>query len=508
MSRPRPVVLTILDGWGNNPSLKGNAVAAAHTPTFDRLLAENPHTLIHTSGPHVGLPKGQMGNSEVGHLNIGSGRIIQMDVSRIDVAIEDGSFFLNPTLKTTMAAGKKSRLHLMGLVSDGGVHSHQTHLYALLEMAKREGVQDVVIHAFIDGRDTPPNSGVGFIRDLLAKIEEIGVGRIGSISGRYYAMDRDKRWERVGRAYAAMALGQGNVAADPVGYLQSQYADKITDEFIEPAVLADSHGLVRSGDAVFFFNYRADRAREISDALTDADLQDVDRTAMPINLQYATMTQYDKNYAFPVAFGPLSHINLLADVLQQHGVTNLRCAETEKYPHVTFFFNGGTEQAYIGEDRRMVASPKVATYDLQPEMSAPGVTQVIVDAIESGKFDVIIVNFANADMVGHTGVFPAAVKACEAVDEGLSKIEAALAGKDFAWIITADHGNSELMIDPVTNGPHTYHTTFQVPLILVNGGTPSLRADGSLRDISPTILGLLQIHKPEEMTGRDLRLLN
>jgi 2,3-bisphosphoglycerate-independent phosphoglycerate mutase len=501
MARPKPVILTILDGWGFNPSLEGNAVAQAKTPNYDRLYAANARTFINTSGPWVGLPDGQMGNSEVGHLNIGAGRVIRMDVTRIDVAILDGAFFENPALKGAMAHGKGSRLHLLGLVSDGGVHSHNTHLYALLEMARREGVADVCVHAFMDGRDTPPNSGEGFLTELQGRLQG---ARIATVIGRYYAMDRDKRWERVGRAYEAMVTGEGNQAADPVDYVRSQYAAGVTDEFIEPGVMAGD-GRIRPGDAVIFFNFRADRAREITLALTDASLEGIARDRMPANLHYVTMTRYDKNYSFPVAFGPESHVNILADVMEQHGIKNLRCAETEKYPHVTYFFNGGNEKSFAGEDRQMVPSPKVATYDLMPEMSAAGVTDVIVKAVENDAYDVIIVNFANPDMVGHSGKLEAAVKACEAVDEGLGKIAAALEGKPYAWIITADHGNAELMVDPVTGGPHTYHTTNPVPLVLVGGGDGPLRNDGSLRDLSPTILGLLGIEKPAEMTGRDLR---
>lgn len=508
MSKPKPVILTILDGWGYNPDTFGNAVAQANTPNFDRLFASNPNVLINASGPWVGLPSGQMGNSEVGHLNLGSGRVIQMDVTRIDFAITEGGFFDNEALLGAMARGKQSRLHLLGLVSDGGVHSHQEHLYALLMLAKKQGVTDVCIHAFMDGRDTPPNSGVGYLEQLQAKIAEQGVGRIASISGRYYAMDRDKRWERVGRAYDVLVSGKGNVANDPVGYLRSQYEKGVTDEFIEPAVVAGADGSIRSGDAVVFFNYRADRAREITLALTDPNLEGIDRASMPKDLHYVTMTEYDRTYSFPIAFAPVSHTNILADVLEQHGVKNLRCAETEKYPHVTYFFNGGNEKSYEGEDRKMVSSPKVATYDLQPEMSAPGVTQVIVDAVKSDAYDVIIVNFANPDMVGHTGVLEAAIKACEAADAGLGAIEQALEGKPYAWIILADHGNSEVMIDPETGGPHTYHTTNPVPCIIVGGGKGPLREGGALRDIAPTILGLLGIPKPAEMTGRDLRELD
>lgn len=507
MSRPKPVVLTILDGWGYTPETKGNAVFLADTPTVDRLQANHPNTLIHASQEWVGLPKGQMGNSEVGHLNIGAGRPVQMDVTRIDFAIADGSIGQNPALQGAMEAGKKSRLHLLGLLSDGGVHSHQNHLYALLQMAKDAGVTDVCVHAFMDGRDTPPEAGAGYMQALLDVMQTKGVGRVATVIGRYYAMDRDKRWERVNRAYQAMVSGEGNLALDPVSYLKVQYQNGVTDEFIEPAVVKDADGSIRTGDAVIFFNYRADRAREITDALTDGSLDGIDRAKMPHDLHYVTMTQYDKRYTFPIAFPPHTPRHILADVLEEHGIKNLRCAETEKYPHVTYFFNGGTEKSYEGEDRKMVASPKVATYDLQPEMSEPGVAKTIVDAIQSDAYDVIIVNFANPDMVGHSGKLEAAIKACEAADRGVAEIEKALEGRNYAWIITADHGNAEVMIDPVTGGPHTYHTTNPVPLILIGGGSGALRGDGSLQDIAPTILGLLGLPKPADMSGRDLREL-
>lgn len=493
MTKPELVVLTILDGFGWREETEGNAVAAAHKPNFDRLWAANPHTLIEASGPWVGLPVGQMGNSEVGHLNIGSGRIIRMDVSRIDHAIETGEFFEHPVLKAAM---KTERLHLLGLVSDGGVHSMNTHLYALLDLARREGVKEVYVHCFMDGRDTPPQSGAQFLRDLQP---HLGNAKIASVSGRYYAMDRDKRWERVEKAVVAMTAGTETVNPSAVGVVEASYAAGVTDEFIEPATV-DRAGLIREGDSCLFFNYRADRAREITERLT--------RDA---KIRFTMMTEYDRRFTHPFAFSPETHINVLGEWLSTHGVTNLRVAETEKYPHVSFFFNGGVEKVYPGEEREMVPSPKVATYDLMPEMSAAGVCDVVIRGIESKKFGVIIVNFANPDMVGHSGVFQAAVKACETADVMLGRIESALQAQgSFAWLITADHGNAETMIDPITKGIHTYHTTNPVPFISIEAQAKPLRTAapelrGSLRDIAPTILDLLEIPQPAEMTGVSLR---
>lgn len=498
MSKPSLVVLTILDGFGWREETEGNAVIAAHKPNFDRLWAANPHTLIEASGPWVGLPVGQMGNSEVGHLNIGSGRIIRMDVSRIDYAIETGEFFALPELKAAM---QTKRLHLLGLVSDGGVHSMNTHLYALLDMAVREGVEQVFVHCFMDGRDTPPQAGAGYLAELE---KHLGKARIASVMGRYYAMDRDKRWERVEQAAVAMTTGAPKTNVSPAAVMQDSYAAGVTDEFVVPVTIVGEDGkpvgLIEPGDSCIFFNYRADRAREITERLTRDG-----------NLKFTMMTEYDRTFTHPFVFKPESHKNVLGEWLSGLGVKNLRVAETEKYPHVTFFFNGGVETPYDGEKRQMVASPKVATYDLQPEMSAEGVCDVVVKGIESREFGVIVVNFANPDMVGHTGVFEAARKAVEASDECVGKIAAALeAHGDYAWIITADHGNSETMIDPVTKGVHTYHTTNPVPVVIVDRENRSLRTDaanerGSLRDLSPTILDLLGLPKPPEMTGESLR---
>jgi 2,3-bisphosphoglycerate-independent phosphoglycerate mutase len=500
MVKGGPLVLTILDGWGYSPSLEGNAIAAARKPIYDSLLRDYPNTLIQTSGPSVGLPEGQMGNSEVGHLNIGAGRILLMDVTRIDRMISSGDFFSDGILLQVMhQARKNGRLHLMGLLSDGGVHSMNTHLCALLEMAKREHVEEVFVHCFMDGRDTPPHSGVHFVEELQKKIREIGVGRIASLSGRYYAMDRDKRWERINKARMAMAVGVAQKATDPVEAVKRSYEHGVTDEFMVPVTIVDEHhepvGLIRAEDVCFFFNYRADRGRQMTQSLVDSALK----------LCFTTMTQYDKKFPVPFVLAKQLPTNILANVMAAEKWKNLRVAETEKYAHVTYFFNGGNESAYLGEDREMVASPHVATYDLQPEMSAAGVTDVVVKSIEGHQHDLIVMNYANADMVGHSGQMAPTVRAVEAVDEGLGRIFAALKRAGGRWIITADHGNAEMMIDPVTKGPHTYHTTNPVPFIVVDEERRPLRTGGSLQDIAPTILGMFGVTQPAEMTGQDLR---
>jgi 2,3-bisphosphoglycerate-independent phosphoglycerate mutase len=510
MARPKPLILTILDGWGYSPAIEGNAIAAARKPTYDKLLREFPNTLVHTSGPYVGLPEGQMGNSEVGHLNIGAGRVVQMDVTRIDKMIASGEFFKNPVLLDCMRHARGRRLHLMGLCSQGGVHSQLTHLYPLLRMAKQEGVENVFVHCFMDGRDTPPQSGAGYLREIQKQMRAIGVGKIASVSGRYYAMDRDKRWERIERAFGAMVLGNGEKATDPVAAVERSYEKGITDEFIEPVTIVDERGdpvgLIRDEDSVIFFNFRADRAREMTMALTDPKLERPSRSLAPKNLHFVTMTQYDKTFTLPYVLPPEHPDNILANVFAQLNLKNLRVAETEKYAHVTYFFNGGNEKPYPGEERELVPSPKVATYDLKPEMSAEGITDVVVKAIESGNFDVIVMNFANADMVGHSGKMEPTVRAVETVDGCLDRIYRALRARNGAWLITADHGNAETMIDPVTKGPHTYHTTNPVPFILVTDNPRvKLRSAGALQDIAPTILGILGESQPKEMTGRDLR---
>ena len=504
----KPFVLTIMDGWGENPDPSNNAVAMARTPNFDRLRDEFPSTTIRTDGSFVGLPDGQMGNSEVGHLNIGAGRIVKMDVTRIDDLITSGKFFRNPVLNRTMEHARSRRLHLLGLVSTGGVHSHSTHLYALLEMAKRKGVKDVFVHAFSDGRDVPPESGADSITELSAKMREIGVGKIASISGRYYAMDRDQRWERILQAFQAIVNGKGLVAIDPVQAIRNSYTRGVTDEFIQPTVLQNADGLpiatIQDSDAVLFFNFRADRARQLSLVLNFPSQKNLPNEVAPRNLHYSTMTEYDMTYDFPVVLSPLRPKHILGEIVAEAGLRNLRVAETEKYPHVTYFLNGGNESPFSGEERQMVPSPKVATYDLRPEMSASGVCEAVLEGIDS-DFDLIIVNFANGDMVGHTGIIPATVRAIETVDECLGKIEGPLRAKEGAWMITADHGNADLLVNPETGLPHTYHTTFPVPLVLMSKFSGSLRTGGSLRDIAPTVLGVLGIDSPQEMTGRDLR---
>ena len=509
MGFSKPLVLTIMDGWGHNPNPANNAVAMARTPTFDRLWEENPHTYIRTDGPFVGLPDGQMGNSEVGHLNIGSGRIVQMDITRIDEMVQARSFDRNPALA---AVWERSRtggaLHLMGLLSDGGVHSQAGHLYALLEAAKRQRVKNVFVHAFTDGRDTPPQSGVSHVAQLLAFMKRLGCGRLATICGRYYAMDRDRRWERTERAMRALLGGQGHRTQDPVAALEASYAAGVTDEFVEPIVVTDAKGSaagqIGSYQSAVFFNFRADRARQLTRALNDPQLEGISRVGLPDELAFVTMTRYEKDYPYDVVLKPQFPDRILGEVCADQGWSNLRVAETEKYPHVTYFFNGGREQPYAGEEREMVPSPKVATYDLQPEMSAAGVCDAVVGGIDSGSFELIVVNFANGDMVGHTGVIEAAVRACETVDGCLARIEQALKIRGGQWIVTADHGNADLMVDPETGAPHTYHTTFPVPLIFAGDHRGPLLDGGALRDISPTILACLGVDQPGEMTGRNL----
>jgi 2,3-bisphosphoglycerate-independent phosphoglycerate mutase len=515
--RPKPIVLTVLDGWGFRAETKGNAVALARKPNYDRLIAEFPNTLIHTSGPFVGLPEGQMGNSEVGHLNMGAGRIIHMDITRVDALIASGELSRQPLLLDAMQRGRERQLHLIGLVSDGGVHSHIEHLFALLRMARENKVERVFVHCFMDGRDTPPNSGVDFLRQLEQKMREYGVGQIASVVGRYYAMDRDNRWERIEKAYRAMVHGDAEAKFnDPITAVRASYEKGVTDEFIVPAVVtteaapgkpAAPRGSVRDDDAIIFFNFRADRARQITRALVEPGFDKFQDSARPKNLKFVAMTQYEKTWPWlHYIIGPEKLEHILANVFAEMQYKNLRVAETEKYAHVTYFFNGGVEKPFGGEERVLVASPKVPTYDLQPEMSAAGIADAVVQAVEKGDFDAIIMNFANADMVGHSGKLEAAIKACETVDACLGRIFQALRPRGGAWIITADHGNAETMIDPVTGGPHTYHTTNPVPFILITeDGRLQLSPNGSLRDIAPTLLGALGVPSPVEMTGRDLR---
>ncbi len=510
MAKSKPLVLTILDGWGYSPATEGNAIALARKPTYDFLLQHYPNTLVHTSGPYVGLPEGQMGNSEVGHMNMGAGRVIYMDVTRIDLQISTGEFFKNPVLLNALKKAEGHRLHLLGLYSDGGVHAQLTHLYALLEMAKQHGLKDVFVHCFMDGRDTRPESGAGYIEQLEKKLRELGVGKIASVSGRYYAMDRDKRWERIERAFGAMVLGSGAKATSAAEAVRKSYERGVTDEFIEPVTIIDERGepvgLVRDDDSLIMYNYRADRAREITLAFTDPSLPQPPRSLVPRNLTYTMMTQYDKNFGLPFVLPPEHPDNILAEVMERANWKNLRVAETEKYAHVTYFFNGGNEKPYGGEERELVASPKVATYDLQPEMSARSITEKVVKAIEQGGFDLIVMNFANADMVGHSGKLEPTIRACETVDAGLGEIHNALKREGGSWIVTADHGNAEMMVDPVTHGPHTYHTLNPVPFIFMTNDGVRLREGGALQDIAPTILSALGIERPAQMKGQDLRL--
>ena len=513
MIRPRPFVLIILDGWGYRAEREANAIALARTPNYTRLLKEYPWTLVHTSGERVGLPDGLMGNSEVGHLNIGAGRIVYQEITRIDASILRGEFFKQPLLVDLMKRGRESRLHLLGLLSDGGVHSHQEHLYALLRMARENGVRDVFVHVFLDGRDTPPTKGVEYIAALEQKMREYGVGKIATVSGRYYAMDRDNRWDRIQKAYDAIVNGEGRQARDPVSAVKESYNQGVTDEFAAPIVVTDEKGQptarVRTGDAVMFYNFRADRARQMTRALTQSDLDKFPRRNFPEKLHFLSMTRYDKTFTLPYVFPPQELGRILAGVMADLSLKNLRVAETEKYAHVTYFFNGGVEKAYPGEDRILVPSPKVATYDLKPEMSAEGVKDAVVKAVNDGHFDVLIVNFANADMVGHSGKLEAAIKAVEAVDACLGEIYKAVRAKGGAMIVTADHGNAELMVNPETGGPHTAHTTNPVPLILIAEQRPTRLAEGgALADIAPTLLAVMGVPQPPEMTGHDLRVFD
>ena len=500
-----PTTLIIMDGFGLRDDPTGNAVANAHTPNLDKIFSSNPGCRLSASGLDVGLPEGQMGNSEVGHTNIGAGRVVFQDLPRISRAIEDGSFFKNEAYLEAMGDCREhgSALHLMGLLSDGGVHSHITHLYALLRMAKEQGITKVYIHCFLDGRDVPPTSGKGFVEDLQAKCAEIGVGQIATVMGRYYAMDRDKRWDRVQRAYDAMTAGKGTFHPDPVDAVQRSYDAGVTDEFVEPVVCLKGAG-VDDGDAVIFFNFRPDRAREITRCFVDPDFECVDRPNGMAGVTFVCTTQYDATMPdVLLAFPHHKLANIFGEYISQLGLTQLRIAETEKYAHVTFFFNGGEERVFPGEDRCLIPSPKVATYDLKPEMSAFEVAAEAVKRIESGAYDVIILNFANCDMVGHTGVNEAAVKAVETVDACVGQVVAATSNMGGVSLITADHGNAEQMTEP-DGSPFTAHTTNLVPFYIV-GADAALR-DGRLADIAPTMLDIMGLEKPKEMDGETLIL--
>ena len=504
-------MLMILDGFGDNPNEEGNAVKLANTPNIDKLMKKYPTTKIKPSGLAVGLPEGQMGNSEVGHTNIGAGRIVYQELTRITKSIEDGDFFLNEEFINAIENCKKhnSKLHILGLLSDGGVHSHNRHLYGLLEMAKRRDFENVYVHCFLDGRDTPPASAENYIIELEDKMKEKGIGKIATISGRFYSMDRDKRWERVQKAYDALVNGNGIKSGNAVHAIESSYQKEVFDEFVEPTVITGADGetplaKIEENDSVIFFNYRPDRAREITRAIVDPNFDGFE--TKKINTYFVCFTSYDETMPnVHIAFKKQQIKNTLGEVISNHNLTQLRIAETEKYAHVTFFFNGGEEKQYPGEDRILVPSPKVETYDLKPEMSAYEVTEKVVEAIESEKYNCIILNYANPDMVGHTGNLEAAIKAVETIDECVGKVVSAINSKKGNLIITADHGNAEQMIDYATGEPHTAHTTNLVPLILITENKNlKLKDDGKLADLAPTILELMNIEKPEEMTGESL----
>lgn len=509
MSVPKPVALIILDGFGLRNDLTGNAVAQANKPNYDRYMAQYPNTTLTACGEAVGLPEGQMGNSEVGHLNIGAGRIVYQDLTRISKSIRDGEFFDNETLIGAVRHAKSNgtKLHLYGLLSDGGVHSHIAHLFALLDLAKKEGLSEVYIHAFLDGRDVSPDSAKGYLEQLQAKIAEVGVGRIATVQGRYYAMDRDKRWERTEKSYRAMVYGEGPQYMDPVQAVVESYEKSVYDEFVMPTVIVGEDGkpagLVESNDSIVFFNFRPDRAIQLSQVFTNQDFRGFDRgLKIPMNLHFVCLTLFSETVGGYVAYAPKNLDNTLGEVLVQNGKTQLRIAETEKYPHVTFFFSGGRDVELPGETRILISSPKVATYDLKPEMSAYEVAEAAVKEIESDKHDAIILNFANPDMVGHSGMLLPTIKAVEATDECLGKVVDAVLAKGGVCLITADHGNADMVIDELGR-PFTAHTTNPVPLIVTKQGV-TLREGGILADLAPTMLTLLQLAKPVEMTGATL----
>lgn len=506
--RRKPMMLMILDGFGINDNEKANAVKLANTPNIDKLMKTWSTTEIYTSGLKVGLPDGQMGNSEVGHTNIGAGRIVYQDLTRITKSIEDGDFFSIKEITGAIENCKKnhSKLHIMGLLSDGGVHSHIRHLVALLEVAKRKDFDDVYVHCFLDGRDTPPASGESYISQLEEKMKEKEVGKIASISGRFYSMDRDKRWERVEKAYDALVKGEGEKATSAISAIESSYQQEVFDEFVLPTVICNSNNdpvaTIQDKDSVIFFNYRPDRAREITRSLVDPEFDGF--ATKPLDLYYVCFTQYDETIPnVQIAFKPESLKNTFGEYVSNQGLSQLRIAETEKYAHVTFFFNGGEEKQYPGEDRILVPSPKVQTYDMQPEMSAVEVTDKVVEAIESDKYDCIILNYANPDMVGHTGNLEAAIKAIETIDECVERVVLAIEEKNGIILMTADHGNAEQMIDYKTGEPHTAHTTNVVPLVLIGVEGVQLKT-GKLADLAPTMLDLMGLQKPEEMTGESI----
>ncbi|MBN6186886.1 2,3-bisphosphoglycerate-independent phosphoglycerate mutase [Aneurinibacillus sp. BA2021] len=509
MNRPKPVALIIMDGFGYREEEYGNAILQAKTPNFDKYWNSYPHTLLGASGLAVGLPEGQMGNSEVGHLNLGAGRVVYQDLTRVTKEIKEGAFFENETLLNAVhhARDNQTALHLYGLLSDGGVHSHIKHLFALLKLAKQEKLERVYIHAFLDGRDVAPDSAVGYIQELQDKIKEYGVGRIATVQGRYYAMDRDKRWERTEKSYRAMVYGEGPKFTDPVEAVRESYERSVYDEFVMPTVITEANGepvaTVKDNDAVIFFNFRPDRAIQLSQVFTNEDFRGFDRgEKCPQNIFFVCMTKFSESVHGYVAYKPTNLDNTLGEVLAQNNLRQLRIAETEKYPHVTFFFSGGREAEFEGEKRILINSPKVATYDLKPEMSIYEVTDALLKEIEQETQDVIILNFANCDMVGHSGMMEPTIKAVEAVDECMGKVVEAITAKGGVALVTADHGNADLMLDSDGN-PITSHSTYPVPFILTRQGAV-LREGGILADISPTILKLLGIEQPKEMTGTPL----
>ncbi len=505
MTRPKPVLLLILDGWGHREDAPDNAISCARAPNWRRLLADYPHGLIHTSGLHVGLPDGQMGNSEVGHMNLGAGRVVYQELTRIDKAIVDGDFYTNPELlaacDVVIAAG--STLHVLGLLSPGGVHSHETHIFAMLELAKRRGVKKIAVHAFLDGRDTPPRSAAASIVALQAQCDTIPGARIHSVGGRYYAMDRDNRWERVSLAWNALVHARADQhAVDASTALEAAYLRGENDEFVLPTVI-DGTQAMANGDAVVFMNFRADRARQLTACFVQPEFKGFDRGERPVLGRFVCLTEYSADLPAAVAYPPSSLRNTLPEVVAAHGMTQLRIAETEKYAHVTFFFSGGVETPQMGEDRILIPSPRVATYDLQPQMSCPELTAKLVDDIRGKRHDLIICNIANPDMVGHTGILAAAIAAVEAVDLAIGEIVQAITAVGGEMLLTADHGNLEQMSDPESGQPHTSHTTGPVPLVYV-GRKATVRGGGALQDVAPTLLSLLGLPKPAEMTGRSL----
>lgn len=504
--KKKTVLLTILDGWGCGCSCPENALTAANLPTYKSLLKNYPHTKLFAHGEHVGLPDDQMGNSEVGHLNLGAGRVVYQDLTRINKDIREGKFFENPEFLKAVEHAKKhnSSLHFMGLVSNGGVHSSMEHLFALIDLAHKNNLKDVYVHAFLDGRDTPPQSAVEFVKPLEEKLKNMGLPPVASVIGRYYVMDRDQRWDRVEKAYNNLLSGEGKCAETAVKAIENSYKEGANDEFVLPTVINNQNSRLKDNDAIIFFNFRPDRAREITRAINDPNFDGFKRKKILENTYFICMTRYDDTFNLPIAYPPQKLKAVLAEVLDKNGIKEFRTAETEKYAHITFFFNGGMETPYPSETRVLIPSPKVATYDLKPEMSAPEVCDEVVKALKSQKYQFILVNFANPDMVGHTGILKAAVKAVETVDDCLKKILDAAKEVDAVMLVTADHGNAECMKDPETLKPFTAHTTNMVPFILVNYNNAVLREEGGLSDVAPTILDVFGIEKPQEMTGNSL----